>query len=99
MYTTFLGEGGIDAGGLFRDALVDISKELESSTLPLLIKTPNNKNDHGNNRESYILNGLSGSPRHLQMFRFFGAMLSFSILSLQPLSINLAPFFWKQLVG
>ena len=53
---TFAGEGGIDAGGLFRDAFVDIAKELMSVSLPLLVKTPNNKNDFGNNRESFMLN-------------------------------------------
>ena len=36
---TFLGEGGIDAGGLFRDCLVNIAQELESPALPLLVKT------------------------------------------------------------
>ena len=52
----FLGEGGEDAGGLFRDCLVNIAQELESPALPLLIKSPNNKNDHGNFRECFILN-------------------------------------------
>ena len=61
----FLGEGGIDAGGLFRDALVDISKELQSDVLPLLTKTPNNKNDSGNFRECFILNPHARSPTHL----------------------------------
>ena len=32
----FLGEGGEDAGGLFRDCLVDIAAELMSPVLPLL---------------------------------------------------------------
>lgn len=33
---SFLGEGGQDAGGLFRDCLVNIAHELESPVLPLL---------------------------------------------------------------
>lgn len=38
------GEGSIDAGGVFRDAMVNICQELMSRSLPLLIPTPNNKN-------------------------------------------------------
>ena len=37
----FVGEGGIDAGGLFREALSDLSKEVQSTFLPLLIPSPN----------------------------------------------------------
>lgn len=95
----FLGEGGIDAGGLFRDALVDICKELQSTVLPLLTKTPNNKNDSGNFRECFILNPDARSPTHLKMFKYFGALLGFSILTKQPLTINMVPFFWKQIQG
>lgn len=96
---TFMGEGGIDAGGLFRDCLTNISQELESNVLPLLIKTPNNKNEYGNNRECFILNSRSTSARHQKMFKYFGALLGFSILSQQPMALNLAPIFWKQLSG
>lgn len=95
----FLGEGGIDAGGLFRDALVNISNELQSGVLPLLTKTPNNKNDSGSYRECFILNPHARSPVHLKMFKYFGALLGFSILTKQPLPINMVPFFWKQIRG
>ena len=77
----FLGEGGIDAGGLFRDCLVNITQELEALTLPLLQKTPNNKSDFGNYRECFILNSQARSPVHLKMFKFLGALIGFSILS------------------
>ena len=47
MKVEFKGEGSIDAGGPYRDTLTNICKELQSSILPLLIPTPNNKNNHG----------------------------------------------------
>lgn len=95
----FLSEGGIDDGGLFRDAIVNIATELQSHILPLLMKTPNNRNDHGNGRECFILNGSSRSPTHLKMLKYLGAMIGFNILSKSPLPINMAPFFWKQITG
>ena len=43
----FKGEGSIDAGGPYRETLTNICNELQSAVLPLLIPTPNNKNNHG----------------------------------------------------
>ena len=77
----FIGEGSVDAGGPFRDSLDNIVAELESDVLPLLIKTPNHKNDHGSYRECYMINPSSRSPTHLEMFRFLGAFLSFTIMT------------------
>lgn len=51
----FKGEGSIDAGGPFRESLTNISSELESGVVPILIRSPNNKNEHGTNRECFIL--------------------------------------------
>jgi len=70
-----------------------------SPVLPLLTKTPNNKNDAGNYRECFILNSTARSPTYLRMLRYLGGLLAFNILSKSPLPLNLAPFFWKQLAG
>jgi len=37
-----MGEGSQDAGGPFRESLVNMCDELQSDALPLLIKSPNN---------------------------------------------------------
>ena len=95
----FVGEASADAGGPFRDSLDNVTKELESETLPLLIKTANNRNDHGGNRDCYMLNPSSRSPTHLEMFKFFGAFLSFAMMTTAPIPIHLAPGLWKQLLG
>lgn len=96
---SFVGEASIDAGGPFRDSLDNVTKEIESENLPLLIKTSNNRNDHGVNRDCFMINPSSRSPTHLEMFKFFGAFLSFSIMSKAPIPIHLAPSVWKQLLG
>lgn len=95
----FIGEGSIDASGPMRESLDNITKELESEILPLLIKTSNNRNDHGSNRDCFMINPSSRSPTHLEMYRFLGAFLSFSMMSKSPIPIHLAPSVWKQLLG
>ena len=96
---SFAGEGGLDHGGLFRDALVNVAQELESPVLPILMKTPNNKNDFGNNRECYMVSSNARSPTHLKMLKYLGALLGYNIMTKSPLPINMVPFFWKQLAG
>ncbi|TNV74071.1 hypothetical protein FGO68_gene5475 [Halteria grandinella] len=93
----FKGEGSIDAGGPYRETLTNICKELMSGVLPLLIPTPNNKNNHGQNRESWMLNPSSTTQVHLQLFKYFGLFLGMAIRSQQALPLDLAPIFWKLL--
>lgn len=76
-----------------------MARELQSDVLPILIKTSNNRNDHGLNRDCFMLNPSSRSPTHLELFKFFGAFLSFFIMTKAPIPINLAPSVWKQLLG
>jgi len=94
-YANFQGEGSIDAGGPFRDCLDNMASELESPVLPLLLKSPNNRNDHGSNRDCFVLNPSARSPTHLEMFKFFGALLGFHIGTKAPTPVHLAPTVWK----
>ena len=94
----FLGEGAIDAGGPFRESLVNVAAELEKGTVPLLIRSPNNKNEHGINRDCFVLDSRSSTPSHKNMFAYFGAFLAFAFLSKSPIPFNLAPWVWKQLL-
>jgi hypothetical protein len=73
--------------------------ELESDNLPLLIKTANNRNNHGDNRDSFIPNPKSNSPSHTEMFKFLGHLIGYSIRTLCPLPLHLAPIFWKLLLN
>ena len=95
----FKGEGSIDAGGPFRDTFSNFAEELEAGVIPLLIKTPNNRLMMGNYRECYVLDPASTSPTHMNLYSFLGGILGYSILSMAPLPINLAPIVWKQLIG
>lgn len=89
----------MDYGGPFRDSLVNISRELETGVLPLLIKSPNNRSEVGVNRECYLLNPEATSPSHLEMFHFLGCIIGFGVMSKSPVPLNLAPTVWKQILG
>ena len=95
----YLGEGSIDAGGPFRESLVNIVDEMEAGLVPLMIKSPNNRNDHGTNRDCYILNPTSTSPAHLEMYKYLGGYIAYGILSKSPIPLNLAPTVWKAILG
>ena len=63
-----------------------------------MIRSPNNRNETGNNRDSYILNSLSTTPAHKLMFKYFGGFLAYAFLSKSPIPFNLAPWVWKQIL-
>ncbi|CDW82480.1 hect e3 ubiquitin [Stylonychia lemnae] len=94
----FKGEGSIDAGGPYRETLTNICNELQSAVLPVLIPTPNNKNNHGQYRECWMVNPSSNSPSHLELFKHFGYFIGAAIRSEQALPLDLAPIFWKLLI-
>jgi len=67
--------------------------------LPLLIPTPNGRDESGTSRDCYLLNPSLRSPHHMQMFRFLGVLMGIAIRTGAPLSLNLAEPMWKQLSG
>jgi E3 ubiquitin-protein ligase HERC2 len=64
-----------------------------------LIRTPNNKNSHGQNRECWIPNPSAKNPAHFKMFKFFGALIGSAIRSTSALNLDLPPTFWKQILN
>ena len=94
----FAGEGSIDVGGPFRDTLANVMSELETETLPILIKTPNNRNNVGMNRECFMLNPASTSPIHSELFEFMGNFIGFSIRTKSAMNWHFPPSFWKQIL-
>ena len=66
--------------------------------MPLLVPSPNQKNVHGENREKWVINPSSKSPRHREMFVFFGALLGYGFVNGEScLDLDLPLFFWKKL--
>jgi E3 ubiquitin-protein ligase HERC2 len=84
-----LGEFGHDAGGLYRESYSVYCSELQSSFLPLLIKSPNNRNTYGTNREAWMPNPAAASSVNLDMFTFLGKLMGIAIRNKEYLSLDL----------
>ena len=97
--TKFWGEGSTDAGGPYREGLTNICQEVESEVLPLFIKTANNRNNHGENRDCFIPNPGSNNPTHMDLFKFFGHLLGFAIRTMSALPLHFPPLLWKKILG
>ncbi|OQS02636.1 HECT E3 ubiquitin ligase [Thraustotheca clavata] len=99
LYTvTFLGENAIDAGGPYRETFSQFAAELQSSQLPLLLPTPNNHHNVGNNRDAFVLHpSANQSQRNIQLMIFFGKLLGVAIRTKEYLDLNLSQVVWKLL--
>ncbi|XP_012867362.1 PREDICTED: E3 ubiquitin-protein ligase HERC2 [Dipodomys ordii] len=95
----FVGESVDDCGGGYSESIAEICEELQNGLTPLLIVTPNGRDESGANRDCYLLNPAARAPVHCSMFRFLGVLLGIAIRTGSPLSLNLAEPVWKQLAG
>ncbi|CAI2359604.1 unnamed protein product [Moneuplotes crassus] len=95
----FVGEGSVDQGGPYRETISNITDELQSQYLPLLIPTQNNKNDHGFGRDLWTINPQSNTKTHMRMYKFFGALLGMAFRAGQVMDIELPSIFWKKFTG
>jgi hypothetical protein len=93
----FRGEGGVDAGGLFRETIDQVCDELQSPCLPLFVPTPNNKSNFGEYREKWTVNPSAGLAIHLEMLEFLGALIGMSLRMGHLLALNLPSTVWKRL--
>ncbi|XP_050295909.1 probable E3 ubiquitin-protein ligase HERC1 isoform X2 [Anthonomus grandis grandis] len=94
-----VGEGADDAGGVFDDTITEMCQEITSNAVPLLVPTPNARNEEGFNRDKYLLNPQLTSVQHLSWFKFVGILFGVAIRTKKPLAIPLAPLIWKLIVG
>jgi E3 ubiquitin-protein ligase HERC2 len=94
-----LGERAQDAGGPYRESFDMYAQELQSSALPLLIRTVNGRQAVGYNREKWILNPSAISSIQLEMFSFLGKLMGIAIRSKEYLALNIPSMIWKLLVN
>ncbi|XP_043927990.1 E3 ubiquitin-protein ligase HERC2 [Protopterus annectens] len=95
----FVGESVDDCGGGYSESIAEMCEELQNGLTPLLIVTPNGRDESGANRDCFLLNPTAKSQLHMNMFRFLGVLLGIAIRTGSPLSLNLAEPVWKQLAG
>jgi E3 ubiquitin-protein ligase HERC2 len=61
-----------DCGGGYSESIAEMCEELQNGLTPLLIVTPNGRDESGANRDCFLLNPAAKSPLHMNMFRFLG---------------------------
>lgn len=96
---TLMGERAHDAGGPYRESWSMYSADLQSPSLPLLIRTPNARHNAGQGREKWTLNPGSTSSTHEQMYIFLGKLMGMAIRTEEYLALNLPSMVWKLLVN
>ncbi|KEP66801.1 UNVERIFIED_CONTAM: HECT-domain (ubiquitin-transferase) domain-containing protein [Hammondia hammondi] len=97
-YVLYDGEGGIDAGGIYRDSLAHIAQELQSPFSPLFMPCSNSRG-FGDNQDRWVPSPRCVSPSHLSMFRFLGRLMGVAVRGRLCLDLNLSASLWKPVVG
>lgn len=62
--------------------------ELQNGCLPLLVQTPNGRGESGGSRDCFLLNPLSDTVLHLNMFRFLGKFKFFFLITFPKTRVN-----------
>jgi len=90
----YLGESGVDNGGLLRDFFYQLSKEIGNPNYALLQYSTSNSYELEINPKSNMAN-----PLDLQYFRFIGRIMGLAIFNEQYLSLSFTLLFYKKLLG
>ena len=64
-----------DCGGGYSESIAEMCEELQNALTPLLIVTPNGRDESGAKRDCFLLNPAAKSALHMSMFRFLGTIL------------------------
>jgi len=96
--TIFMGEHSNDAGGPYSESFAMMCLELQSSSLPLFIRTRNGVGNIGQNKEKWVFNPAAKSSLHMEMFSFLGKLMGTAIRSKEYLGLNIPSIIWKLLV-
>jgi len=89
-----LNEHSVDAGGPYRECIQWICDEVQSSMLPLFVRTPNAQNDVGKFRDRWVPNPKC---RDADKYNFLGKLMGLSLRTKELLNLNFAPIVWKKL--
>ena len=96
---TFLGESGIDAGGVFREGTSRIIEDLFSEHFNLLLLCPNGRHEVHSNMDKYVPNPVLTDEISLKMFEFIGKLMGMSLRVQSCLPFEFAPIIWKSIMG
>jgi len=95
---TLAGFNSVDAGGPFRESIAMLCDDLLSSTLPLFLPTPNNRQNVGSHRGDFLPNPSLRGENFANMYIFIGKLMGMALRSGELLPLSLPPLFWARLV-
>jgi hypothetical protein len=75
----FVGEGVDDAGGGYSESISEMCDELVNGSLSLLVRTPNGREENGDNRDTFLLNPAATSEEEMEFFEFLGVLMGIAI--------------------
>lgn len=79
------------AGGVYREALDNMVTELESPSVPVLVKCPNGVDSAGENRDTWLVSPSLHTDMHYKMLRFLGQLMGIAIRTRLPIKLSLSP--------
>jgi len=96
----FAGEGGQDVGGLFREQLDELCRELQSvSSLQLFVQSANGQHSVGEGRETWLPRASAKTPLQLDMFELVGRLIGVALYTNNNLNVDFSSILYKFLVG
>ena len=96
---SFVNEAGIDAGGVYRDAMTEMVTDLHSQDFDLFVLCPNGVHKINNNMDKYVPSPSHASPMAIQMLEFVGKLMGVSLRTKATLPFNFPSLVWKGVVG
>ena len=93
------GEHATDQGGPYHEVFSNFCQELESESLDVFIKTPNNKNDVGLLKDKFMVNPSNKNDLYDNVYQFIGKLMASAISSGELLDLNIHPILWKFILG
>jgi hypothetical protein len=75
-----------------------MSEELMSDFLSLFVRSPNNVQNIGTNRDTFTVNPDATTGMHMDMYLFLGKMFGVAIRTQNNMHLFLPPLFWKKLM-
>jgi hypothetical protein len=96
---SYVNENGIDAGGVYREAVTEIVEDLHTQDFDLFILCPNGVHKINSNMDKYVPNCKNKSPLAIQMFEFVGKLMGLSLRTKATLPFHFPAFVWKGVVG
>lgn len=98
-HVTFVGETGIDAGGLARELVAEAAADIVCPNCGLFIPVPNARNEVGGNRDYVIPFPNKRHQNIMKQYAMVGAVIGICIRSSIVQDLNFAPFIWDFLAG